>query len=676
MQMTEDPQIILNPDDNLISEISPQSDEPSSGGINVKNHQGARKWSVQDSIRLYNIDGWGGGYFAVNDLGNLTMLPEGEGGPQIEILDVIQEIERQNLELPCIIRFHDILRHRVTRINQGFQRTIQDLGYRGVYRGVYPVKVNQMKEVVEEILDAGRPYHYGLEAGSKAELQVVLAYNDDPEALTICNGYKDSEYIQLALLGQQIGRKVIIVIEKFSELQLCLDVLKESGIKPRLGIRAKLSSLGAGKWQESGGEHAKFGLTTSEILRAIDFLKEHEMFDCLELFHFHIGSQIPDIRSIKSAVSEGARLYANLVHLGAPMRYLDVGGGLGVDYDGSQSKSDFSVNYTLEEYINDVVYQVQQVCEDEAVPHPDLVSESGRAMVAAHSCVIMKVIDVISPSSKRSWENSPALESSEIVKETLEILKSLTLKNALESYHNAVAKQEEALSLFKLGHLSLLERSVIEQLVSEVCRWIGQNLKRMKRIPEEFKELKYKFKQQYVVNFSVFQSAPDHWAFDQLFPILPIHRLNERPKEVGILVDITCDSDGEIDRFIDPEDEFSPVLRLHTPNPKKPYYLGLFLTGAYQDIMGDMHNLFGRVNEVHVFSDDEDPEDFYIEEMIRGDTISDIVVANQYSVAELCRKIKQQVEPRVKDGSLKPRQGVQLVDFYTRLLSGYTYLRK
>lgn len=636
----------------------------------------SRKWTIEDAVELYNIDGWGMGYFAVNQEGNLSMLPTGQGGPQIDILDVVQEVERQKIELPCIIRFHDILRHRVEMLNQSFLSAIQEHSYEGKYRGVYPIKVNQMREVIEEIVDAGRPYSYGLEAGSKAELQVTLAYNQNPDALTICNGYKDAEYIRLALLGVQLGKKVVIVIEKFSELKLCLDIAKEVGVKPLLGIRAKLSSPGSGKWQESGGAHAKFGLNSAEILRAIDFLKEHEYLDCLKLFHFHIGSQIPDIRTIKSAVAEGARIYSSLYKLGAPIEYFDVGGGLGIDYDGSQSVSDFSINYTTGEYISDVVYQVKSICDDAEVPHPHLVSESGRAIAASHSCLIMKAIDSFHPGVKKDWDKSPYLETSDFVKEVYEVYKGLNLKNALESYHDAQTMAEQALTTFRLGHLTLGERAVVEQIVTEITNWISENKKRMKRIPDEFQQLSSKISKQYVVNFSVFQSAPDHWAFDQLFPIVPIHRMKEKPRNNAILVDITCDSDGEIDRFIDRKETYASQLKLHSLHPKKPYYLGMFLTGAYQDIMGDMHNLFGRVNEVHVFSDDDDPEDFYIEEVIRGDTISDTLVANQYSIAELCKMMKSQVDAGIKAGHFKPREGIQLLDFYTQVLQTYTYLRR
>ncbi|TVQ76328.1 MAG: biosynthetic arginine decarboxylase [Bradymonadales bacterium] len=648
----------------------------SAGESPTENHKNSRKWSIQDAADFYNIEGWGADYFSINDLGNLCMRPAGLEGPSIQIVDVVQEIHNHQLELPCIIRFQDILRNRVERLNQSFHRAISELEYQGVYRGVYPIKVNQMKEVIEEILDAGRPYHYGLEAGSKAELQIVLAYNQDPEALTICNGYKDRDYLRLALMGVLLGRKVVVVVEKATELPLILQMSKEMGVRPLLGIRGKLATQGTGKWQDSGGDRAKFGLSTAEIVKVVELLRADGMLDCLQLFHFHIGSQIPDIQTIRTAVTEGARYYSSLRQLGAPIQYLDVGGGLGVDYDGSQSKTHFSMNYSLDEYVRDIVNEVKSVCDEEKVPHPTLVSESGRAVVAHHSCLIMNVVDAILPSQKKAWQDSPILKDSSFVQDVQKIFDQLSLRNALRSYHDAMAKEEEAVSLFKWGHLSMGERALVEQIVSDICQWIIRNMRRMKRVPDEFYELESRKLQQYVVNFSVFQSAPDHWAFDQLFPIVPIHRMGERPKSAAILVDITCDSDGEIDRFVDRSEEYSPYLGLHSFKEGKDYYLGMFMTGAYQDIIGDMHNLFGRVNEVHVFTDDDDPEDFYVEEVIRGDTIGDMIKANQYSTTELNRLLKIQVDQRVKEGAMKPKEGVQLLELYSRVLQSYTYLRK
>ncbi len=634
----------------------------------------SKKWTKEDAIQFYHIDGWGSGYFSVNEQGNLVMLPRGEGGPSIQLMDILEDIQKQNIDLPCIIRFQDILRDRVVRLNETFGRIIQETAYKGFYRGVYPVKVNQLREVIEEIVDAGQPYHYGLEAGSKAELQIVLAYNSDPEAVTICNGYKDADFIRLALLGRQLERKIMIVIEQFNELQLTMQMAKQMNIMPMLGFRIKLASKGAGKWQSSGGDSAKFGLSLAEIVEGVEILKQNGMLDALKLLHFHIGSQISDIRTFKEAVLEGARLYVGMRQMGAPVEYMDLGGGLGVDYDGSQSNSDYSMNYSLEEYIRTAIKTIQQVCDDQEQPHPHLVTESGRAITAHHSCLVMNVVGSIGEGLLPSSTRSPGLEGSEYVKEVDQILKDLNPKNALTSYHDMVAKREEILNLFKLGMVSLKERAYVDERFKELRSWLLKNRRRMKRMPDELESVLEKNATQYLVNFSVFQSAPDHWAFDQLFPIVPIHRLGEIPRRSTTLVDITCDSDGMIDRFIARSEAFNSNLWLHRLSPK-PYYLGMFLTGAYQDIMGDLHNLFGRVNEVHVFCDDDDPEDFYIQEVIPGDTIHSVLEENQFVPFELCKFVRTAVEDKVKQGKIKPRDGVQMIDFYESVMKGYTYLR-
>lgn len=633
-----------------------------------------KRWAREDAIQFYNIDGWGSGYFSVNEQGNVIMLPRGEGGPAIQMLDIIEDIMQRNIALPCIIRFQDILRDRVQRLNQTFAKVIEEHKYQGSYRGVYPVKVNQLREVIEEIVDAGAPYHYGLEAGSKAELQIVLAYNSDPEAITICNGYKDSEFIRLALLGRQLDRKVIIVIEQFSELPLTIRLAKEAGVMPMIGLRGKLASRGTGKWESSSGDAAKFGLSITEILQAVELLHAEGMLSCLELLHFHIGSQVSDIRTIKEAIVEATRLYSALRKKGSPIRYMDLGGGLGIDYDGSQSNSDYSMNYSLEEYVSNAVHTIQEICDEENVPHPNLVTESGRAISAHHSCLVMNVIGTIASGPKDPFKIPASFENSELVQELRQMLADLTPRTALEVYHDAIAKREEALNRFKLGLVSLEERAYIDEVVKEIRRWVVRNQKRMRRMSDELEEVIEKTAVQYLVNFSVFQSAPDHWAFDQLFPIVPLHRMLEEPRRACTLVDVTCDSDGVIDRFIARRQAYDNQLMLHRMNGK-PYYLGMFLTGAYQDIMGDLHNLFGRVNEVHVFCDDDDPEDFYIQEVIPGDTISSVLDENQFVPFELIKQVKTAVEEKVKQGKIKPRDGVKLVDFYENVMRGYTYLR-
>jgi len=534
--------------------------------------------------------------------------------------------------------------------------------------------VNQLREVVEEILDAGTPYNTGLEAGSKAELLTVLAVNDNPEALTICNGYKDEEYLRLCILGRKLGRKVIPVIEKLSELPHYLHLCQEAGVEPMVGFRAKLTTRGAGKWESSGGDFAKFGLTTPELIKACAILKERKMEHALKLFHFHVGSQLTDIRTVKSAVREGARIYAKLRKMGFDIQYFDVGGGLGVDYDGSRTTFDSSMNYTMEEYCGDVIYQLQQICENEGVPQPNVVSESGRALVAHHSCVIMNVFGHIEiGEADQSVFTFDASKEHSVVGEIREIQQNVSPKNALEFFHDAVAKKEEAISLFNVGILSLEDRAKVETLFWEVLRSITKVTEKLHHVHEDLQKIPTVLADQYLANFSLFQSAMDHWAFDQLFPVLPIHRLDERPSRETTIVDITCDSDGKIDKFIDLKD-VKESLSLHTLRPGEPYFLGMFLTGAYQDIMGDMHNLFGRVNEVHVFCDDEDPEDYYIEEVIPGEAIQEILSRVQYEPSAMMKRIKTLLEQRVKDGHMKPKESVSLTDFYEDVMRSYTYL--
>ena len=549
------------------------------------------------------------------------------------------------------------------------------------YFGVYPIKVNQMREVVEEILDAGAPYHYGLEAGSKGELLVVLGMNADPEALTICNGYKDEEFLRLALLGRKLGRKVIVVIEKLSELPQLLKLGEEMGVEPMIGLRSKLSTRGTGKWEGSSGDFAKFGLTVPELIHAVRILKDAGKEHCAKLLHFHVGSQLTEIRVVKDAVNEGARVYAKLRKMGLPIEYFDVGGGMGVDYVGVQMNGNAqpgtiasTVNYTLDEYVGDVVYNVQRVCVNEGVPEPHLVSESGRAITAHHSCIIMNVFGHIEIGSAE--EIAAASHEAGRVEDRAGDARDHLLHDAPEPRRGLPRRggeEEEALQMFKLGILGLEERAVVESLFWKLVRGIADLNRGKKRLPRETRDLGDKIADQYMANFSLFQSAPDHWAFDQLFPIVPLHRMEEVPTKDCTIVDITCDSDGKIDRFIE-NDGVDETLSLHALVPGDPYYLGMFMTGAYQDIMGDMHNLFGRVNEIHVFVDDEDPEDFYIEEVIPGDTIEKVLSRLQYEPAELFRRLKGALDMKVKEGAIRPKEGVSLADYYEAVMKGYTYL--
>jgi arginine decarboxylase len=643
------------------------------------------EWSIEKALQLYNIPGWGAGYFSINQKGHLVVHPLGQPGPVIDLMDVVDDIRERKLGFPCVVRFQDVLRSRVKQLNDVFRSAIGQHGYKGQYFGVYPTKVNQMREVVEEILDAGAPYHFGLEAGSKGELLIVLALNTDPEALTICNGYKDDDYLRLALMGRKLGRKIFVVIEKLSELPHLIKLAEEMNVTPLIGLRSKLSTKGTGKWESSSGDFAKFGLTTPELIRAVEILKAKGLDQQAKLFHFHVGSQLTDIRTVKDVVNEGARFYAKLRKLGLGLEYFDVGGGLGVDYVGARSNAFVSsLNYTMDEYAADVVYSVQQICSNEGVPEPHLVSESGRAITAHHSCLVMNVFGHIEfgengavheHASQGEHAIAPTPESSEapIVREMREIVASLSPKSSGEAYHDAVAKKEQALTMFKLGILGLEERATVEGLFWRLCRKLVEINKKRKRVPGPTRDLGDKLADQYMANFSLFQSAPDHWAINQLFPIVPLHRHVESPTRDSTIVDITCDSDGKIDTFIEGE-TVDETIALHPLRPGEPYYLGMFLTGAYQDIMGDMHNLFGRVHEVHVFVDDDDPEDYYIEEVIPGDTLERVLARVQYEPTDLAKRVKQAFDAKVREGGVKPKESVQLTDFYEQAMRGYTYL--
>ncbi len=630
-----------------------------------------KPWSIEESLKTYNIENWGLSYFGINAKGNLTVNPRQNGHPTIDLKEVVDDIAARGIKLPVLIRFQDILRHRVVSINESFRNAIKEFGYKGRYQGVYPIKVNQLREVVEEILDAGASYQHGLEAGSKAELLASIAMNNNPESLILCNGYKDYSIIKTALNGIKLGKRVIIIVEKLTELIQVLKVSKEMGVRPQIGIRSKLQTKGSGKWESSGGEAAKFGLTTPEILFAIKTLKEENMVDCVKLVHYHIGSQITDIKTIKDATKEAARIYAKLRKMGVDIEFLDVGGGLGVDYDGSRTTYNSSTNYTMQEYANDVVYTVQEVCAAEEVPEPNLVSESGRAIVAHHSVLVLNVFGSIEVGST-PYSLDITDDENDVVLEMREIFSSITSKNALESYNDALARKEEAFTLFKLGFLGLEDKAKVEHLYWKICFAIGKIIPTLKYVPEELLDMTKKLSDQYLCNFSLFQSAPDYWAIGHLFPIAPIHRLNEEPSHQSSLVDITCDSDGKIDKFIDLRD-VRDTLALHSIN-SNPYYLGMFLMGAYQDIMGDVHNLFGRVNEVHVFEDPEEESGYYIEEIIRGHSVSEILSTIQYNPSELAKMVKSTIDTQVRAGALKAREGVDLLNDYEQRLSEYTYI--
>lgn len=633
-------------------------------------------WTIQDARNLYNIQSWGAKYFDISEAGRVVARPLQENGASVEISDIIEEAKARGLKFPLLIRFQDILRHRVEAINLAFRGSIKEFNYQGQYRGVFPIKVNQLREVVEEILEAGKPFNFGLEVGSKPELFAGLALQSQMGSLIVCNGYKDAGFIKMALLGIKLGKRVIMVVEKLEELKHIITLSKQIGVEPLIGIRARLHAKGAGKWAESGGENAKFGLSTAELLAATEMLKAENLGHCFKLLHFHIGSQVPDILTVKKAVQEAARFYAKLFKMGFEIQYLDVGGGLGVDYDGSRSAFDSSTNYSLQEYTNDIVYYIGDVCNAEKVPHPDIISESGRAIVAHHSVLVVEVfgaIEKIRPEQEvQCTENEHPL-----VKELCDIRKNLQKLNKLEAWHDALERKDDAHNMFTLGLMELPDKAKIETLYWEISREVVATFKGQAYIPEEIRKLEDSLGDQYLCNFSVFQSLLDHWALGQLFPIMPVARLDEQPQREATLVDITCDSDGQINKFIDLRD-VRDTLTLHklngNGNGPEPYYLGFFLLGAYQDIMGDLHNLFGRVNEVHVFLEPDEASGYYVEEIIEGTTIVQALSSVQYDENELKRQMKAQVDDAIKSDRMKPNEAMRLLDEYEKGLKDYTYL--
>jgi arginine decarboxylase len=630
----------------------------------------ASSWSAAKSEELFGFKRWGSGHFGVDPEGNVVVEPlvDGRG---IRIMDVVHEALEMGLKAPMVIRFQDLLRHRVVRLNEVFRQAIKDEGYKGSYRGVFPIKVNQLREVVDEIVAAGKDYNYGLEAGSKPELMIALAMHEGANRLIICNGYKDHDYIRLALLGRKLGKKIIIVVEQLAEIDDIISIAQETGVKPLIGFRAKLLTRGEGKWAMSTGDNAKFGLNTAEILFACEKLKQAKLTTCLRLVHFHIGSQVPNILTIKNAVTEATRFYCQLAKMGFPMGYLDVGGGLGIDYDGSRTNFESSMNYTMEEYARDIVANIRDICAASHVSVPDIVSESGRAVVAPHSMLVVEVFERINKRETLGVQHQPK-EKHKVVTDLEQSLKNKARLGRLERFHDAVQKKEEAFSLFNLGYLDLENRAAAESLFWQICEQIAGECRDAGYVPEELHDLNRLLADQYVCNFSVFQSLLDHWALKQLFPITPLHRLKERPSVNAILADITCDSDGKVSSFIDLQDT-KDYLNLHPLNGK-PYYLGIYLTGAYQDIMGDLHNLFGRVNEVHVFLEPDEPNGFYIEEALSGSRISDVIEGVQYQWEELCRRMKAQIDAATRKDLVKPREGVRLVEFYESQMLSKTYL--
>jgi arginine decarboxylase len=629
-------------------------------------------WDLEAANATYNVEGWGSGYFSINTDGNVVAKPLKKNGGEITILEVVSEARLRGLPFPLVIRFQDLLRHRVESVNRAFEKAITEFSYRGKYRGVFPIKVNQLREVIEEIVDAGEAFHFGLEAGSKPELVAALAMHKDPESLIICNGYKDPAFIRIALLGRKLGKLVVIVVEKLEELEQTIRTSQEVGVEPMIGIRVRLTSKGAGKWTTSGGENAKFGLDTVSLITASEMLKSEGLSQCLKLVHFHVGSQVPDISTIKRAVREAARYYSKIAKLGHELEYLDVGGGLGVDYDGSRSTFDSSTNYSLQEYTNDVVWNIMDICDSEGVAHPTIVSEGGRAIVAHHSVLVMEAFSSIEKTAGKT-KISATEKDHKLVRDILEVKQRLKRGNRLESLHDIQQIKEEAQQTFDLGWLDLESKAKIDAVYWQLASQIVGMHRGLRFIPDEVKELETALGDQYICNFSVFQSLLDHWALGQLFPIMPIHRLTQPPERNGTIVDITCDSDGKVSKFIDLLD-VRDTLPLHRINPGEIYYLGVFMVGAYQDIMGDLHNLFGRVTEVHVFLDPDEESGWYIEEVIEGSTIGEVLAMTQWDKVELMRLLKAQVDSAIKTDRLKPNDAMKLLSDYERLLQEYTYL--
>ncbi|MGF1567319.1 MAG: biosynthetic arginine decarboxylase [Nodosilinea sp.] len=626
-------------------------------------------WTIEASEELYRIPSWGNPYFSINADGHLTVSPKGDRGGSLDLFELVEALKQRNLSLPLLIRFSDILEDRIERINASFAKAMARYKYNGVYRGVFPVKCNQQRQLVEDVVRFGKPYQFGLEAGSKPELLIALASLDTPGALLICNGYKDKDYIETAMLGQRLGQQPIIVIEQMGEVELAIAASHRLNIRPVLGVRAKLSTKGSGRWGVSAGDRAKFGLTVPEILAVVERLRQADMLDCLQLLHFHIGSQISAISVIKEALREASRIYVELAELGAAMQYLDVGGGLAVDYDGSKTTFYASKNYSTQNYANDVVAEVQEACRAKHIPVPTLVSESGRA-ITSHQSVL--VFDVLGSSDVpiQAEVEVPGEADHSILREMYEIYQNLTAKTVQELYNDAVQFKEEAISLFNFGYLSLSERARAERLFWACCRRALSVVSDADYVPEDIAALHQSMASIYYINLSVFQSMPDAWAIDQLFPILPIHRLNEEPSCRGTLADLTCDSDGKITQFIDRR-EVKNVLELHPLQPGQPYYLGLFLGGAYQEIMGNLHNLFGDTNAVHIHMT---PKGYQIEHVVKGDTMTEVLGYVQYDAEDMVENIRRRSERALQENKITLAEAQLLLQHYEQSLGQYTYL--
>ena len=634
--------------------------------------QALRQWRVEDSMELYGIGTWGAGYFNISENGEVVVSPHGRSGPQIPLLEVIAGLRERGYDMPVLLRVENILSSRIAKIHESFRKAIKELGYMGEYRGVFPIKVNQQQQVVDKIAQFGARYHHGLEVGSKAELIAAVSLMHDTEACIVCNGYKDAEFIDLGLWAKRLGFNVFFVLEMPGELEILIERSKALNIRPNIGVRTKLAVKAGGHWTDSGGERSTFGLAPSQVIDVIDYLKGHDMLDCFKLLHYHLGSQISNIRDIRTGVMEAARIYAGLFQEGAPMGYLDLGGGLAVDYDGSHTNYVSSRNYTLDEYCADVVEAVMDILDESDVPHPHIITESGRATVAYYSVLLFNILDVNIVEEARLPENLPE-DAPEAVRNLAETLAGISIRNLQESYNDAIYYRDETRRLFSAGSVTLRQRTLAERYFWAIIMKIAQEKKKLKNVPRDLEDIDVNLADIYYGNFSVFQSLPDTWAIDQLFPIMPIHRLDEFPSRQGIISDITCDSDGRIDHFIDPQG-MKPMLDLHPLREGEEYYLGVFLVGAYQETLGDLHNLMGDTNVVSIRVQ-EDGSFEYVRE-ISGDSVADVLSYVEYDPRRIIESLRVSAEKAVRDGLISASQRFDAMQAFEDGLRGYTYFER
>lgn len=629
-----------------------------------------KNWRIDDSRDLYNVRGWGINYFDINEEGHATVCPLRDKGPEIDLYKLVQELDLRNMPTPLLLRFPDILDTRIEKINECFNKSIKEYGFRGSFYDVFPIKVNQQRAVLEEVVRHGKKFNIGLEAGSKPELHAVLANMDNPASLIICNGYKDEDFIELALLAQKMGKNIFVVVEKMNELPMIIEISRRIGVRPNIGLRIKLASSGQGKWEESGGYHSKFGLSSSDLLHALDLIREEKMCDCVRLIHCHLGSQITNIRKVKSGLREISEFYAQLKQAGMNVEFVDVGGGLGVDYDGSRSAGTGSVNYSIQEYANDIVYSIYETCEKFSLPHPNVIAETGRALSAHHSILVFNVLEAAGPAFFEDEKQEIPERVADSIKDLYAILKSLNIRNLLENWHDAMQINDDVLSGFRMGTVDLQTCALAERLFWSIARRVNELSSELRHAPMELSELPRLLAKKYFCNFSLFQSLPDSWAIDQIFPIMPIQRLNESPTVDATLQDITCDSDGKMDMFVS-GDGISRTLPVHPLKEGEPYYLAVYLVGAYQEILGDLHNLFGDTNAVHVVCDGDS---YRIDQMIDGESVEDVLDYVNFSDKALVRTMENWVSSSVKEGKITLQEGKEFLNIYRSGLYGYTYL--